>query len=248
MYYDFMDEAIDNEPLENDGGRFSVMLHHTSFAYKPGGKEVASMIKGFKTQRITVNQLAYLLACGRTCRSGILENGGKAENWQFQQCFFVDVDGTKTVPEALKICRKLDLIPNIVYPSFRYTPDNQRFRIVFVASEIIRDGALRDRVQQRLIEIFDSDPKTKDRARIFFGGETYFWVDDTARMDVAALFRQEWGVSGLQSNPFVSAGILQIIRSGDAMGLRRELEHRASCAPCFRGLSKIVGYEAPLRG
>lgn len=161
------------------------MLHARSCQKKPNDDEIKKMIRGFRTQWVSVGKLAYLLACGRTCRPGILPDGKtKGTDWQMQQCFFIDVENGITVSDALDICRKRGLVPNIIYPSFRYTPSAQRFRLVFVASEIIRDGALRDQIQEKLIALFHADRVTKDRVRIFFGGECCFGVDDRARMDV----------------------------------------------------------------
>jgi hypothetical protein len=177
--------------FQNADSRIPVMMHSISFDHKPSPKETASIIKQFRTEWVTINQLAYYLACGRTCRPGILVGGSKTENWQSQQGFFVDIDASNTVLGALKLCREHGLTPDIIYPSFRFTPKSQRFRLVFIASDVIYNENVRDQIQNKLIEIFHSDTATKDRNRIFFGGETCFWADDMPRFDAETFLNKE---------------------------------------------------------
>ena len=162
-----------------------VMLDNQYYSCKPVN-ETRYIVPRLKSADITIDQLARKLSGGYSCRPGLLVGGCKAENWTGQQCFFLDVDkeSCMTVQIALEISEGEDIVPNIIYPSFRFTHSCQRFRMVFVAPEIIRDREVRDRIQRKLMYIFHCDKRTFARERIFFGGNACFWVDCEARLNV----------------------------------------------------------------
>lgn len=162
-----------------------VMLDNQFYSCKPVN-EMNFIAPRLKSADIAIDQLARKLSGGYSCRPGLLVGGCKAKNWTGQQCFFLDVDreSCMTVQTALKLSAREDIAPNIIYPSFRFTLSCQRFRMVFVVSEIIRDREVRDRIQKKLMDIFHCDRQTFTLERIFFGGNACFWVDCKARLDV----------------------------------------------------------------
>jgi hypothetical protein len=87
-------------------------------------------------------------------------------------------------PRVFTLAEANGIAPNVVYPSCRFKPSDQRFHIAFVADEMIRNVQLRDRVQWRLMKLFHCDPRTDNRCRIFYGGQAAFWVDDQSRFQI----------------------------------------------------------------
>lgn len=160
------------------------MLDERFFSEKPEGKEIAGIVSRLKTQEITIPELALKLKDGYSCRPGLLIGGMGDDSWVGQQCLFLDIDEAITVDDALKICDKRKIVPNIIYPSFHYEPDAQRFRMVFIADKVIVNAAVRDEAQKKLISLFSCDERTSARSRLFFGGNALFWQDNRARFNV----------------------------------------------------------------
>jgi hypothetical protein len=161
------------------------MLDNRAYADKPNDQETRLAVKQVSTQSISIPQLAQKLALGFSCRPGLLEGGSSDSNWVGQQCFFLDIDShVMTVREALDLAKAKGIAPNIVYPSSRFKPSDQRFHMAFVADEIIRDAKLRDKIQQQLMKLYRCDPRTGNRSRIFYGGQALFWVDDQSRLQI----------------------------------------------------------------
>ena len=175
------DEAIDS--TFND--EIAIMLDNRAYSDKPNNQETRLAVRQVSAQSISIPRLAQKLALGFSCRPGLLEGGNSDPNWIGQQCFFLDIDShSMAVRDALNLARANGIAPNIVYPSSRFKPSDQRFHMAFVADEIIRDAELRDRIQRRLMKLYRCDPRTDNRSRIFYGGQALFWVDDQSRLQI----------------------------------------------------------------
>lgn len=188
---DLFQEVYDNVNIEDnteDDRKITLMVNLTCWRQKPQKREFAMMVPFFRSMTITFGKLEKYLVYGCTMRPAILQAGKTtSEYFEGQQCFFVDVDGTHTVQRSIDICQEYGIQPNIIYPTFRYKPSDQRHRLVFIAPSIIRNADLRDTIQAKLIEIFRSDPNSRDRARQFCGGKILFWADERSRLDVSQL-------------------------------------------------------------
>lgn len=197
---DCFEEVYDNlqtEVYEGDDRKITVMVNLKCWRSKPSKKEFAGMVPFFKTMTITFGKLEKYLIYGCTMRPAILQEGKTtSEYFEGQQCFFVDIDGTHTVQKSIDICREQGIQPNIIYPTFRYKPSDPHHRIVFIAPAIIGDPVMRDRIQNKLIEIFHSDPNSRDRVRQFAGGMTLFWADERPRLDVSQLLGTDFEEGG----------------------------------------------------
>ena len=176
-----------------------------SFKRKPEPKD----IKGIKRQlceskpiNTTLDELEQCILGGVTYTPAILTGGSKAENWQCQQVFCIDIDnedkntpkpkkGDKAVKrqsetplgvsEVIKRCESWNIAPALIYETFSSTPQWLKFRIVFISSEVITDGSKRDLIQLGLQEIFpECDSSCKNRDRLFFGGKRTLYKNDKA--------------------------------------------------------------------
>lgn len=199
---DCFEEVYDNlqtKEYEGDNRKITVMVNLKCWRRKPSKPEFAGMVPYFKKVTISFTKLAEYLFYGCTVRPALLEEGKTTGDYFVgQQCFFVDIDGTHNVLKSRDICKEYGIDANLIYPTFHYKPSNPRHRIVFIAPEIIRDAMLRDRIQNKLIEIFRADPSSRDRVRQFAGGEMLFYVDERARLDVNQLLGTDFEEGGEQ--------------------------------------------------
>lgn len=167
-----------------------VMMDHQFYDHKPKDDEIKSIVQNLQTCSVTIRELAQYCGCGYSWCPGILEDGKRAIDWVGQQCFALDIDGTISVEKAKELSKRNGLVPNIMYPSFNYSPNQPKFRMVFVAPEIIREKEIRDRVQERLQLLYYADPVCNNANRIFFGGYVQFSVDSKARLDIKGLLKE----------------------------------------------------------
>lgn len=192
----FSAEDLDEILAEPDDCKIRIVEDAVSYPAKPGKGEIPRIVKRLRATTDTVHGIARKAAHGRSFRPGILVGGTTADCWKCQQSFFVDIEHSYTVSQSLKICERVGIIPNIIYPTFNFSPTNQRYRMVFLAPEPIYDPNVRDEIQKTLIALFHGDEKTFDKARLFFGGNFCLWVDKQARLDIPKLLslRKEGGL------------------------------------------------------
>lgn len=158
---------------------------------------------------ITLKELERRILSGITYTPAVLKGGSKQENWQCQQVFCIDIDnedknapkpkkGEKAVKrqsempldvaEVLKRCGSWNIAPALIYETFSSTPQWLKFRIVFISSEVITDGTQRDLIQLGLQEIFpECDSSCKNRDRLFFGGKSTLYIDESAVCDLGSI-------------------------------------------------------------
>lgn len=110
-------------------------------------------------------------------------------NWQSQFCFAVDIDNGETLQEALDTCFKYKIVPNLIYTTFSHTEENHRFRIVWFLDEVIEDVRIQRFIQLGLMRFFKNvDKSCQDRSRMFAGGNSIFYKNETSYLSVVQLF------------------------------------------------------------
>ncbi len=178
---------------------FALQTDSVSYRHKPGHTDIAAIkprIAAAKPVNITLDELEKRILSGITYTPGILSGGSKAENWKCQQIFCIDIDnedkkapkGEKRkslnpldVAEVLKRCEIWNIPPALIYETFSSSPEWLKFRIVFIGSEVIADGARRDLIQLGLQEVFpECDSTCKNRDRLFFGGKNTLYKAENA--------------------------------------------------------------------
>ena len=150
---------------------------------------------------LTVSELADYVSKGFTfCPAEVVptpndkgELTHQAAGWRSQQLFFVDIDNDMELAEkgadgkkkkarlpdpdyiseaeAMKICGEIGIFPCIVYHSFNYKPDYEKFRIGVAIDELITDETERERIITGFMSLFGkaADKSCKNADRIFFG-------------------------------------------------------------------------------
>ena len=171
-----------------------VMMDKHHYQKKPEGYEVGRIQNSLTATMLTVEQFANELTCGATARPGVLVGGRSAECWQCQQVFMVDIDEGATLEDTYERFMRAGITPVFAYESFSSTVENEKFRFVFVTSEVMTDGTMRDRLQAVLMKIARyADASCKNRDRLFFGtqkGVRYPCYN--ARLDAAHIIDLYW--------------------------------------------------------
>ncbi len=184
---------------------FTLQTDSVTFNSKPTPKDISAIkprLAGSEPVGLTLSEFEKKILSGITYTPAVLEGGFKAENWKYQQIFCIDIDNEdKTTPKAkkgeksekkqsptpldvrevLKRCESFDIMPALIYETFSSTSQWLKFRIVFICSEVISDGAKRDFIQNGLQEIFpECDSTCKNRDRLFFGGKSTLYINENA--------------------------------------------------------------------
>lgn len=134
---------------------------------------------------VTINpaQLVEVIECGKTFTPGVLTGTTEAA-WKSQQIIAADIDNKKdlldgsgnrvkdnnkvvqvpctpivTPEKALEILHANNLDPYLMYYSFSNTPELPKFRIIFVLSEKLTDGAESKKLTRKLAYLFNSATK-----------------------------------------------------------------------------------------
>lgn len=149
--------------------KFLIRVNKHKFKRKPTSLEVAKIARGFRIYECVLIELKKIICKGMSIKPAIVDSYGRFES---QQIFFVDVDNTENFHSAnynIKRCEIYGLTPALVYPTFSYTVQNQKHRLVFIMDKPVTDLTTRNRIQKYLNNLFLGDSKTVDVNRIFFG-------------------------------------------------------------------------------
>ncbi|NBK99843.1 MAG: hypothetical protein EOM50_17900 [Erysipelotrichia bacterium] len=165
------------------------MYYAKRYESKPQGVEIASVQKNLSKTEISIEDLAQGLSHGATFKPAYL-NGKKTTDWIEQQLFALDFDEGTTIQEELIRCKELNILPCFGYTSFSYTPEHEKFRLVFCADRVITDIESRNKIQLSLMEAFKHcDNKCKDGSRLFFGGRNLIHEDYSATINTDEIIK-----------------------------------------------------------
>ncbi|MGL4449939.1 MAG: hypothetical protein ACRCTZ_01960 [Sarcina sp.] len=92
--------------------------------------------------------------------------------WKSQSVMALDFDDGITPGEVLDRCRRLNIMPSVVYKSFSDSEAKRKFRVVFILDKTcyeFRDINLATRCLMGLFP--ESDEQCKDPNRLYFGGK-----------------------------------------------------------------------------
>lgn len=157
---------------------FLVHVDNVPYQQKPQGKEIGSIkarTQGSEPKNLTAKELANFIEQGCSISPAILKDGLRAENWEQQQLFFVDIDNNNkssllTIEQALKICSDNEIEPLLYYESYSSTVSKPKYRLVFAMDEPVFEESKRKFIIETLISLFpQADNSCTNSDRIFFG-------------------------------------------------------------------------------
>jgi hypothetical protein len=139
---------------------------------------------------IEIEELAKGLSEGATFKPAYL-SGSKNDSWVSQQIFALDFDHDAEIERELNKCKALGIMPCFGYTSFSHSQSENHFRIVFCTDEVITDIDTRNKLQATLIEMFsNSDDKTKDPSRLFYGGRSLIYEGYENRINADSIIEK----------------------------------------------------------
>lgn len=170
---------------------FKVKINHTRFKNKPTCEEIAKIARHFTTTTLNPHLLKKAIEDGKSIQPYIENEFGEA----YQKIFCVDVDNSnketfRSITRNLQKAEANMLTPLLVYPTFSYTPDNQKHRMVFLFDRAIDDAVTRDRIQNYLNHTFMGDSLTKNRKRIFYGSSKRACFTSESAIDTDAILKR----------------------------------------------------------
>ena len=167
-----------------------VHIDTEGFMTKP--KDSIQIIKprtqGNTALEMGVEDIAECIQNGFSVSPGVMDGKGlKAENWQEQQLFMVDIDNDKpdkpilSVEQALEICKRKELLPAFYYFSFSHSEAKPKYRLCFVMNETVTNQAIREMIAKTLVNMFpQSDTSCTNADRIFYGTNKEVVICDNA--------------------------------------------------------------------
>ncbi len=168
-----------SEILVSNSQTVQVMLDGTQYESKPPQPLMGVISNRLKrgATMILLDELAIKVGTlGCPFIPAFLDGRGcKKENWVCQQVFCLDFDNKDdkiTLEEFHERCTALGIHPAFVYFTFSHSSELDKFRAVFVLSQVVVDIRLRNFVMLLLMELFpEVDQECKDPSRIFNGGK-----------------------------------------------------------------------------
>lgn len=162
---------------------------------------------------IEIEELAKGLSEGATFKPAYL-SGSKNNSWVSQQIFALDFDHDAEIERELNKCKALGIMPCFGYTSFSHSQSENHFRIVFCTDEVITDIDTRNKLQATLIEVFsNSDDKTKDPSRLFYGGRSLIYEGYENRINADSII-EKYGTS-YSTKPVQNAHYNDCYQNGD---------------------------------
>lgn len=194
----------------------SMLISVFGFPAKPATQEEYKRPRKCRNLQIfegTVSELADKISQGYTVYTNVLDlnpTSGwtvKSENFQESEWIGLDFDNCKdgvqlqpprylTMEDCIAKMKNMGLYPTIVYPTFSFTPERHKFRVLFHLNEVITKANQRKLciLLEMLMTLFPTcDSSCKDFARMFFGTNqpiSTFYIDADARLNEQTLWQQ----------------------------------------------------------
>lgn len=139
---------------------------------------------------VTVRQLIDEIISGKSFTLAAFKTGddGKVHRtkacWESQDLLALDFDDGITPEQFLERSEQLNLMPTFVYTSFSDTPDQRKFRAVYVLKETLFDYRDANTCTLALMELFkECDKACKDPSRMYYGGREIIYEDTSQMLD-----------------------------------------------------------------
>lgn len=176
---------------------------------------------GFNTNRTTctLNELADFINNGQTIYCSVLNlvnnESVKDDQFVFQQVFGVDIDHTvMTLDELLEA---LPYKPAMIYNTFSHTPQEPRYRVLFISNDIVKDADHARQIRQHLINtVPGADESCINASRAFYAGKVIY-MDEQAAFDPSDIALEDVTVPSIEDgtpNRLISEdeSIIEVVR------------------------------------
>lgn len=157
---------------------------------KPTGKAIAVISNRLKRTELSYENFRTAVGeYGCTFSPAIFSGSRKTKNFIQQQIFALDFDSGIPFCNVKSIAERYSIPILFAYKTFSYTPEHEKFRVIFALSQVVKDVHTAKIITCILMRIFQhSDKACSDPARMFFGGKGLLYVSKTeTKLDVKLL-------------------------------------------------------------
>lgn len=169
-----------------------VSLDNEPCVTKPCGREIPAVKRrtAGRWQEIELERLADLNGNkGHAVTPAHLVGGISTTNCVEMQLLVLDFDHGCTFAQIKRRCDDMGLGIAYAYHTLSSSVSEERFRVVFVCEEVIKDLFIIKAVLMILQRIFpECDHSCKNPDRMFFGGKELIHIDPAARIALVQLF------------------------------------------------------------
>ncbi len=168
-----------------------VSLDNQSYDKKPVKTEISKIKYRAVSQwkLVEVDKLADLVGNhGYAMVPAHLEGGIASRNFTGIQLFALDFDHGSRFEDIKRKCEELGIPVSFAYHTFGSSPEEERFRVVFVYECLIEDAFVAEVISYMLMKIFpECDGQCRNLDRMFFGGKGLICVDPEACITLVQL-------------------------------------------------------------
>ena len=151
---------------------YTVSFNSKMHSAKPTKKEVARISSSLCSCGLTRDRMIEDIAHrGCTFAPAVFkDNKRNKEHFEAQQLFGLDFDDGITAAEVKERAERYRLPTLFAYKTFSWTPEKEKFRVVFAFDHVIRDRHTAECILKMLRFIFpESDKACTDVSRMFYG-------------------------------------------------------------------------------
>ena len=155
--------------------KITTCLSRRQYATKPAPTDAAIISSEIASETKTISLTDFSKAIGKgqtfTIASGFKGNVRKAAKFKGVQIFAADIDNDNySFDDILSLTKSFDLgEPALIYESFSSTAEYRKWRVVYIASEIVTDPTLCLAILRKIRNHFNADRSIVDLARILYG-------------------------------------------------------------------------------
>lgn len=150
---------------------YTISFYGKQYSRKPDSKEAGIITSKLKPATLTYEFLAQRVGeDGCSFAPAVFNGSRRNENFIGQQLFAIDIDGGITFENIKERADRYSLPVLFAYKSFSWTPETEKYRLVFAADEMIANPKCAQIIQKILMQIFEEcDEHCSDLARLFYG-------------------------------------------------------------------------------
>ncbi|WP_422406934.1 MULTISPECIES: hypothetical protein [Gammaproteobacteria] len=214
---------------------YQAYIHNKAYSSKPTdfgyiSKDITNHLGEF-----TLEEIAGLLTKGHTILPAVMNGERKKANFKSQQILMLDFDNKETNPAAMFQILGREFTTKhaaFTYQSFSSTPEQPKFRLVFVLDKPLTSA---EQVEAMYIELFkhypEADIACKDASRLFFGGRHLIPInyDNVLSTEAVAhivkkpakIVKKQPALKVLSTKP-QTTGLWELIKAKDIESLKKE--------------------------
>lgn len=170
-----------------------VHLDGQRFTKKPSN-EIIGKISNRITKNLVRMSLKDFSYCvgekGQAFTRALFRGKRSADFFEEQVLFAVDIDEGLSYQEFMERSKSYHILPFLVYNTFSSTPEQEKFRAVYLMETVVEKKKLAELFNVMLIKVFpESDKSCKDVARMFFGGKRIKYLNEDNVLRIENLVR-----------------------------------------------------------